>query len=82
MGNLSLPQTHQTDYTITMRPDVPRSRKKNGRTQCMSPSLKNNIILALEKLQRRKNACENDAPPFFACFSNNGIYYEGQSMAL
>ena len=35
-------------------------------------NINNNIGIGLEKLQRRKNAC----------FSNNGIYYEGQSSAL
>ena len=47
--------------------------RKNGGTQCKSLSrTTSTTILALEKLQRRKNAC----------FNNNGIYYEGQSMTL
>ena len=80
-----------------MRPNVPRSRKKNGRTQCTSLSrTTSTTILALEKLRRRKNALERQMKQMKphkeeyketifhgrTCFKNNGIYYEGQSNAL
>ena len=76
-------KTHQTDYAIiNVHSNVLSSRKKNGRTQCtsLSRTTSTTIMLALDWKNSKEGRMHMKM--MFVCFNNNGIYYEGQSMAL